>query len=225
MPYRSPGPRIHERYEGVQLAYSWLAHHLSVLAGLWRSPQGTGAKTRMGLGPAPSRGLIQLPLSRGRPRPLQFLSSPIERVRRRQRPAIKMLPTQLLGQPTCRAGARPVPNGADIRGVDAYSRFGLDAGAQFEVAQRVEAVLGERTVRIDAAAQDQADLIGDQTPKPGGPFVPGQRVQFGKEFACAPTALPRGSEQLRRMGCVAQRRLAMGTHHRGVARVGAVVAQ
>ena len=47
----------------------------------------------------------------------------------------------------------------------------LDAGAQFEGAQRVNAVLGERPVGIDAATQDQADLIGDQTPQPGGPLV------------------------------------------------------
>ena len=56
-------------------------------------------------------------------------------------------------------------------GVDAYSRFALDAGAQFEVAQRVEAVLEERTVRIDGAAQNQADLLGNQTPKSGRPLV------------------------------------------------------
>jgi hypothetical protein len=44
-------------------------------------------------------------------------------------------------------------NGGDVGGRDAYSRFGLDAGAQFEGAQRVNAVLGERTVGIDAATQ------------------------------------------------------------------------
>ena len=82
------------------------------------------------------------------------------------------------------------PHGGDVGGVDAYSRLALDAGAQFEVAQRVEAVLGERTVRIDGATQNQADLLGDQTPKSGGPLVQGQLIQLGAEFACARSVLP-----------------------------------
>ena len=61
--------------------------------------------------------------------------------------------------------------GGDVAGSEAYSRFGLDAGTQFEGAQRVNAVLGERPVGIDATTQDQADLIGEQTPQPGGPLV------------------------------------------------------
>ena len=39
----------------------------------------------------------------------------------------------------------------------------------FRGAQRVHAVFGEWTVRVDVATQDQADLIGDQTPQPDGP--------------------------------------------------------
>ena len=52
-------------------------------------------------------------------------------------------------------------------GVEAYSRLALDPVAQFEVAQRVESVLEERTVWIDGAPQNQADLLGNQTPKSG----------------------------------------------------------
>jgi uncharacterized protein YbdZ (MbtH family) len=44
----------------------------------------------------------------------------------------------------------------------AFSRFGLGAGAWFEGAQRVQAVLGERAVGIDAATQDQGDPVEDR---------------------------------------------------------------
>ena len=40
--------------------------------------------------------------------------------------------------------------------------------AQFEVAQRVEAVLGKRLVRVDIATQAQTDLLREQTPQPSG---------------------------------------------------------
>ena len=98
---------------------------------------------------------------------------------------------------------RQTSNGGDVRGDDADSRFGLDAGAQFEVAQRVKAVLGQRTVRVDGATQDQADLLGDQTPEPAGPLVRGQRVQLGAEFACVRSALPRriGTASANRLRC------------------------
>ena len=53
----------------------------------------------------------------------------------------------------------------------------------------------KRTVRIEGAAQNQADLLGHQTPEPSGPLVQRQRVQLGAEFACVRSALPRGLEQ------------------------------
>jgi hypothetical protein len=62
-------------------------------------------------------------------------------------------------------------NAGEVGRIDAYSHFGLDAGAQFEGAQRVNAELGERPVGIDAATQEEADLIGDQAPQPGRPLA------------------------------------------------------
>ena len=55
--------------------------------------------------------------------------------------------------------------------------------AQFEVAQRVQSVLGQRMVGIDVAAQDQTDLLGEQTPQPAGPLIERQVGQFGTQFA------------------------------------------
>ena len=52
-------------------------------------------------------------------------------------------------------------SGGDFAGSKANTRFRLDAGTQFEGAQRVNSVLGERPVGIDVATQDQADLIGE----------------------------------------------------------------
>ena len=96
----------------------------------------------------------------------------------------------------------------EVAGRDAYSGFGLDVGAQFEGAQRVQAVLGERPVGIDGATQDQADLVGDQTPQPGGPLVAGQLVEFGKEFACARLRFARGAERFGERAALRRRRSA-----------------
>src|SRR5271163_1266849 len=74
---------------------------------------------------------------------------------------------------------RQTPHGGDVGRGDAYPCYGLDVGAQLEVAQRVKAILGKRMVRIDVAAQNQTDLLGKQTPQPGGPLVEGQLVQLG----------------------------------------------
>ena len=63
----------------------------------------------------------------------------------------------------------------DGLGGDPDTGLGFDAGPQFEVAQRVQPVVGERAVRVDRAAQDQAGLLGHQPPKPGGPLVLRQR--------------------------------------------------
>src|SRR5271163_2659900 len=54
---------MRDSHEGVGLAYSWAAQHLSALAGLLRGSYGTGAMTRLSRVPAPSRGLIQRPPS------------------------------------------------------------------------------------------------------------------------------------------------------------------
>jgi hypothetical protein len=43
--------------------------------------------------------------------------------------------------------------------------------------------------------QDQADLLGDQMPQPGGPLVQGQLVELGTQFACARCVLLNGAER------------------------------
>ena len=72
-------------------------------------------------------------------------------------------------------------NGGDVGSGNAHTCFGLDAGSQFHNANRIQAVLEQRAVGIDAATQDQADPIGDQTPQPSRPLVRGQRVEFGAQ--------------------------------------------
>ena len=96
----------------------------------------------------------------------------------------------------------------------------------FEVAQRVKAVFGERTVRIDGATQNQADLLGDQTPQPGGPLVRGQRRQLGTEFAVASAGFARwtGTASANWLRC-AKRGQPRASDDRGIAGVGAVVTQ
>src|ERR1700758_3556009 len=80
--------------------------------------------------------------------------------------------------------SRQTVNRGDVAGGDAYRRFVLEIVAQLEVGQRVEAVLGEGTVRIDRAAQDLAEFVRHQTPEPREPFLLRQRVQLGKESTC-----------------------------------------
>src|SRR5665213_478408 len=77
---------------------------------------------------------------------------------------------------------RQAPNGCDVGRGDANSRLGLDMDAQFEVAQRVEAVLGKRLVRVDVATQAQTDLLREQTPQPRGPLVKRQLGEFSAQF-------------------------------------------
>ena len=65
----------------------------------------------------------------------------------------------------------------DGLGGEANSGLGLDPGTQFEVAQRVETVIGERAVGVDGASQDRPDLLADQMPKTAGPFLRGQGAE------------------------------------------------
>ena len=67
-----------------------------------------------------------------------------------------------------------IPDCGDVGGAGADPGFSFDAGAQFEIAQRIESVVGERTIGVDGAAQDQADLLGDQTTKSARPLVAGE---------------------------------------------------
>src|SRR5579884_3849628 len=85
------------------------------------------------------------------------------------RQPLKFAPPTLLSRSFCgrqlfnQQSGQPA-NGADlgqVGGIDADPRFGLDPGAQFQGTQRVQTVLGKRPVRIDAATQDQADLLGE----------------------------------------------------------------
>lgn len=77
--------------------------------------------------------------------------------------------------------------------MQAHPRFGLDTGAQFEVAQRVEAVLGQRAVRVDRAPQTQADVVRYQPPEAGGPLVEREFFEFGTEFGVAGRVLVRAT--------------------------------
>ena len=85
--------------------------------------------------------------------------------------------------------------GVDVGGGDAYPGLGLDAGAQFLAAERVESVLGQHAVDIDGPAQNQPDLLGDHAAKPGRPLFLRKLVQFGEELAVA-GMLGRGPERL-----------------------------
>src|SRR5262245_44166345 len=71
---------------------------------------------------------------------------------------------QRLGQVQAES-TRGIVGGDDLRGYS-YSGLGFDASPQFEVAQRVQAVVGERAVGIYRAAQDQAGLLRYQAPQP-----------------------------------------------------------
>ena len=96
--------------------------------------------------------------------------------------------------------------------------------AQFLAAQRVEAVLGEFPVGVDGTAQDQADLLGDQASQPGGPLILGHFVQLGEELA-GPGPFSLRTEHLRERAVLGESGEPRGPDHRGVAGVGAVVAQ
>ena len=65
--------------------------------------------------------------------------------------------------------------GDDRLGADADTGLRLDGGAQLQRPQRIQTVLGERAIRVDRAAQDETDLVGDQTAQPVRPLVGGQR--------------------------------------------------
>ena len=134
--------------------------------------------------------------------------------------------TRVLGRQRVAQVLGQGPHSGDVLGVDAYSGFVLDARAQFEVAQRVEAVLGERTVRIDGATQNQADLLGDQTPKPGEATRPaGSSLSSARNLLLSAPALPRGLEHLGEPAALRQRSQPRRTDDRRIAGVGAVVAQ
>ena len=166
---------------------------------LLAATRATDATRRPNRCSAPSRASFQLSTAR-RATYLSSLKSPSATCHQDAADATSMVSScvaQVLGQPA---------DGGDVSGADAYARFGLDAGAQFEVAQRVQTVLGQRAVRIDRATQNQTDLIGDQAPQPGGPLVRRQRVQLGPELACVRSALGRRTRTPRRTGCVVRRR-------------------
>ena len=78
---------------------------------------------------------------------------------------------------------RYTANRSDVGRLNADPGFRFDAGAQFQVAQRIEAVLGQGTVRVDSAAQNQADLFGDQAPEAGWPLVERKLGELGTELA------------------------------------------
>src|SRR5262249_27105692 len=86
--------------------------------------------------------------------------------------------------------------GRDRLGRDADTGLGFDAGAQLQVAQRVQPVVGERPVRVDRATQDQAGLLGDQLAQPGGPLVGRQLMQFGTQRGTfGPVVIPGALER------------------------------
>ena len=84
----------------------------------------------------------------------------------------------------------------------------------------------QRTVGIDAATHDQADLIGDHSPQPGGPLVRRAARRARRAVCLCPWGFAGGAERFGERGCVGRRPTTTGcTNDRRVAGVGAVMAQ
>ena len=84
----------------------------------------------------------------------------------------------------------------------------------------------EGPIRVDGAAQNKADLLDDQMPKPSGPLLLGQRAELDAERVAVCSVLPRRLESFGE-GCPLSEPVADhgDTDDRAVTAVAAVVAQ
>ena len=92
-------------------------------------------------------------------------------------------------------------------------------GAQLQVAERVQTIVRQRTVRVDAAAKQQADLVGHQPPDVARSLLAWQGLELGAELAGVLLAPAHRLEALGELAALREGRQPRRTDQRRVAAV------